>query len=88
MNGYLVLNNGLVLKGSVSDSKINVVGDIMFGNDNSISIISKSATNKISFSKEDFINFENKFKNTSMVGKIVTDKLPLEHHMYDVKSQF
>lgn len=88
MNGYLVLNNGCVLDGIVTDNKKNVVGDIVFGSDNSISIVTNNLSNKISVSKSEFANLENKFKDSSLIGKIVTDSLPVEYHMYDLQSAF
>ncbi|MGB3366118.1 MAG: hypothetical protein WBA54_01395 [Acidaminobacteraceae bacterium] len=88
MKGYLVLNNGCVLNGVVSDNKSNIVGDIIFGIDNSISIVGNDLTSKISVSESEFTNLESKFKESSLIGKIVIDTLPIEYHMYDVQSAF
>jgi len=88
MKGYLVLNNGCVLNGVVSDNKSNIVGDIIFGSNNSISIIGNDLTSKISVSESEFTNLESKFKESSLIGKIVIDTLPIEYHMYDVQSVF
>lgn len=88
MKGYLVLNNGCVLNGFVSDNKSNVVGDIVFGSDNSISIVGNDLSGKISVSESEFTNFESKFKESSLIGKIVVDSLPVEYHMYDIQSAF
>jgi len=88
MKGYLVLNNGCVLNGVVSDNKSNIVGDIIFGSDNSISIVGNDLTSKISVSESEFTNFESKFKELNLIGKIVVDTLPVEYHMYDIQSAF
>lgn len=88
MKGYLVLNNGCVLNGVVANNKNNVLGDIIFGNDNSITIVGNEKANKIAIAKSEFDNFENKFKDSALTGKIVVDSLPLEYHMYDIQSSF
>lgn len=88
MNGYLVLENGYVLDGIVASKECNVLGDIIFGDDNSISIIQSNVTNKIAVSKSEYLHLENKFKNFDIMGKIVVDSLPIEYHMYDVKTLF
>jgi len=75
--GFLVLENGCVLSGK-TDATSNVFGQVAFSG--TLARVSNEA---------DVQNFtlDHAFDaNTPLTGKIVTDTLPVEYHMYDVKN--
>lgn len=80
--GYVVLENGLVVNGKFSEDLKNIVGKVLFDN-GQLSV--ECLETKAIFDVE--VDGHTKLENTSgILGKIVTDELPLDYHMYDLKT--
>lgn len=80
--GYVVLENGLVINGEFSEDLKNIVGKVVM-NDKQLSL--ECLETKDIFN----VKVENNIKLNSLsgiLGKIVTDKLPIDFHMYDLKT--
>ena len=76
---FLVLENGVVLNGE-SDLDKNVLGKVSIKD--SLVNIECSDTNK-----KYKLNISNSNYNIDGVnGKLVTDKLPMDYHMFDIKT--
>jgi len=102
MKGYLVLENGCVFEGNVQSGSQNVLGSLSLESDGSIKIenhLNKSTglafnghgykTDKQStvLSDLDLSEVVEVLKNKdSLYGKIVMDSMPMEYHLYDVKT--
>lgn len=80
--GYVVLENGLVVNGKFSKDLKNIVGKVLFDN-GQLSV--ECLETKAIFDVE--VEGNTKLEKTSgILGKIVTDELPLDYHMYDLKT--
>jgi len=80
--GYVVLENGLVLNGKISSDLKNIVGKVLFDNGQlSVECLETKAIFDVEV--EDHTKLEN---SSGILGKIVTDKLPVDYHMYDLKT--
>lgn len=80
--GYLVLENGLVFNGEVSHDLSNVVGTVKV-NQGEMSLECLDTSNTFDFK----LDKNNKLKlNDGVLGKIVTDDLPIGYHVYDLKT--
>ena len=77
--GYLVLENGCVLSGH-TNSISNVLGIAKFNGSAGVSLTG----NENFYFKPDY---EPKNFPQNVMGKIVIDDMPLEYHIYDVKTQ-
>jgi len=97
MKGYLVLEDGNVFEGTLESGKENIVGLVSIQEDGSIVVKNHKSSNKgIGFKVEgdstvlsnlDLSDVKNHLNtNTEIYGKIVTDDMPLEYHLYDVKT--
>ncbi len=77
---YLVLENGCVLTGQ-TNSDCNALGKAEFNGSTAVSLAGNSGCH---------FELDCAIKNqpTNMIGKIVIDDMPLEYHMYDVKSSY
>lgn len=95
MKGYLLLENGLSYDCTVSSDQKNIVGALnKTGEGVSIRCQQTGKIALISSESSDFI-IDSKDKKSllnqlskSVKGKIVVDSLPLEYHIYDLKSNF
>lgn len=86
MSGYLLLEDGTVYQGKIEGSYKNVVGNITLNE-----LSSKKITiNGLSISlcdDEDCVKLN--LKNMHRIlAKIVVDSLPVEFHLYDLKTSF
>ena len=80
--GYVVLENGLVVNGKFSNDLKNIVGKVLFDN-GQLSL--ECLETKAIFDVE--VEGHTKLNNASgILGKIVTDELPFDYHMYDLKT--
>ena len=80
--GYVVLENGLVVNGKFSKDLKNIVGKILFDN-GQLSV--ECLETKAIFNVE--VEAHTHLKSLSgKLGKIVTDELPIDYHMYDLKT--
>jgi len=80
--GYVVLENGLVLNGEFSEELENIVGKVVM-KDKQLSL--ECLETKVTFN----INVEENSKlnsSSGILGKLVTDELPIDYHMYDLKT--
>jgi len=92
MKGYLVLSDGSIFNGKVADSSKNVLGKIVFDHHGAVSVnhykeCSTCISNQIALSDIDWNNIKSKFNDSGdVLGKIVVDALPVDFHMYDLKT--
>lgn len=102
MKGYLVLENGRVLEGKVQNGSNNILGTLALQADGSIVVENHLNQEKgMAFNGSGFQVNENATvlsdldlkevtallnTGTHMYGKIVTDQMPMEYHLYDVKT--
>lgn len=100
MKGYLLLEDGSLFESKLLNETKNILGNIVLNNEGTISlkcnitgkcglIVNDLHHNQGNFSlcDMDFQNLKSKIeKNNMLNGKIVTDSLPLEYHMYDLKT--
>ena len=88
MKGYLVLSDGSIFNGMVSDASKNVLGKIIFDQEGSVKVNGNTdEINHIALEEFELSSLKAKFNGSdSIQGKIVIDSLPIEFHMYDVKS--
>lgn len=86
MKGYLVLKNGVVISGKVSELNKNVLGSLSLSSDNSIKISVGDYHNSIHFDDAELKLLKTQLELNPTIGKIVSDDLPLDYHMYDVQT--
>ncbi|SKC84785.1 hypothetical protein [Maledivibacter halophilus] len=100
MIGYLLLEDGSLYESKILSDTKNILGNIVLNKEgtiilkcnitgNSGLIVNGSNHNNgdISLGSIDFQNLKSKIeKNNMLNGKIVTDSLPIEYHMYDLKT--
>lgn len=98
--GYLLLQDGSLFQGKIIGEEKNLLGEMLLKDENSITIQcptvhnesstisnSNNITDYIKLSDTDFQFLKQKIKNTNVViGKIVTDSLPIDFHLYDLKT--
>lgn len=102
MKGYLVLENGRVFEGKVQNGCENILGSLSLQADGSVMVenhlnpikgmafngngfkIDGDATVLSDLDLKEVAEILN--KGTHMYGKIVTDDMPMEYHLYDVKT--
>lgn len=79
--GYIVFENGVTLEGTVGKEVNNVLGHLEFEEKN-IKLKCCVTNELVNFelNENSDLSFEGK------VGKLVTDNLPVEYHVYDVKT--
>ena len=80
--GYVVLENGLVINGEFSEDLKNIVGKVVM-NDKQLSLECLETKDIFDVKVENNINLN---PLSGILGKIVTDKLPIDFHMYDLKT--
>jgi len=80
--GYVVLENGLVISGEFSEELENIVGKVVM-NDNQLSLECLETKNIFNVNVEENSKLD---LSSGILGKIVTDKLPIDYHMYDLKT--
>ncbi|WP_034429222.1 hypothetical protein [Caldisalinibacter kiritimatiensis] len=99
MKGYLVLEDGTIFNGELNGQAQNVLGKFQLNSDsitlhcsltsNSKLITCNSERNNegLTISNQDFKFLKKKLQdNNKIQGKIVTDSLPIEYHVYDLKT--
>ncbi|MCY6369327.1 hypothetical protein [Clostridium ganghwense] len=100
MKGYLLLQDGSLFNGKVIGEEKNILGEILLNDEGSITLqcettgkqelivnSSKHMKGHVALSDVDFESLKLKMKkNKTILGKIVTDSLPIEYHVYDLKT--
>lgn len=98
MKGYLLLRDGSIFFGETV-GKENILGNILIDEKGLIKvecpetgkfgIVGTSSlmdNDSMMLSNTDFESLKLKVSNTDLQGKIVTDNLPIDFHVYDVKT--
>lgn len=80
--GYVIFENGLMFNCELDLSEENILGALK-KNQNSFCIQSLKDEKTVSFKVQD-MQFENIKEGT--LGKIVIDELPIDYHLYDLKT--
>lgn len=100
MKGYLLLEDGSLFESKLLNETKNILGNIVLNKEGTISlkcnitgkcglIVNDSNNNQgnVSLCDIDFQSLKSRIENNKVInGKIVTDSLPLEYHMYDLKT--
>ncbi|WP_432667221.1 hypothetical protein R9X47_12505 [Wukongibacter baidiensis] len=100
MNGYLLLDDGSLFHGKVISETKNILGNVMLDDQGSIYLTCHSSGNQglvindsdqaqgdVVLSDVDFQSLKSRIENNNKIqGKIVTDSLPIEYHVYDLKT--
>ncbi|RKD33446.1 hypothetical protein [Thermohalobacter berrensis] len=100
MQNYLLLNDGSFFCGELINQSKNILGKMILNNEGNIVIkcqltgkekliVNKkdNQTGYLTLSNVDFQGLKQKIKeNKTLLGKIVTDSLPIEYHVYDLKT--
>lgn len=98
--GYLLLEDGSLFEGKIINGVKNILGKIILDEQDSIklechttgklSLISTDSDNvngDVLLSNVDFQSLKKRVeKINKLQGKIVTDSLPIEYHVYDLKT--
>ena len=97
MKGYLVLRDGSIFFGETA-GKGNIFGDMCIDEKGlvkvecpvtgKLGVVGTTSLNDDSMilSNTDFEILKSKIGNKALQGKIVTDNLPIDFHVYDVKT--
>ncbi len=98
MKGYLLLRDGSIFFGETV-GKNNIFGNILIDEKGSIKVecpvtgkfgvvgtTSLNENDSMMLSNTDFETLKVKIGNKALQGKIVTDNLPIDFHVYDVKT--
>jgi len=95
MNSYLLLENGVTYNCTVTTEPKNILGSLIqteagvtircATTGENISISSDAGTYQLSPSSMDELLYH--IKN-GIKAKLITDALPIEYHLYDLKSNF
>lgn len=100
MKGYLLLEDGTYFSGNIVGQAHNIIGEVSLSDDRTLEIKSKQGSGKIvngtGYVPEaetvlvdvDLKTIKNKISGKSLMGKIVVDSLPMDYHIYDIKSAF
>ncbi len=100
MNGYLLLKDGSLFHGKIIGEEKNILGEILLDDQGFITVHCPSTskyghfTDKVDSIKGhielaniDLQNLKLKMeKNKPSIGKLITDSLPVEYHVYDLKT--
>lgn len=100
MKGYLLLEDGSLFYGKVINEIKNVLGKVMIDDNDTISLTCCTTGNQslvvnnsdqtkgdVILSNIDFQSLKSRVgKINNLQGKIVTDSLPIEYHVYDLKT--
>ena len=93
MNSYLLLQDGSLFEGKIIGQSKNVLGEILLDEQGAVKVYCKQynksndTEGEIVLSDMDFKNLKLKIgKSKAVQGKIVTDTLPVEYHVYDLKT--
>lgn len=99
MKSYLLLEDGTILNGRIKSKLKNILGKFTLSDENTISIHCPLTNNtslitsceqvekSFVISNMDFEYLKKKIKDSNVIqGKIVTDSLPIEYHVYDLKT--
>ncbi|WP_026476323.1 hypothetical protein [Alkaliphilus transvaalensis] len=98
MKGYLLLRDGSIFFGEAV-GKENILGNILIDEKGMIKVECPTTGkfgvvgttllkdhNNMLLSDADFECLKHKIENNDLQGKIVTDNLPIDFHVYDVKT--
>lgn len=101
MKGYLLLQDGSLFHGKIVGNSKNILGEPLLNDESSVTITCPITGNQglivnnsayhikgnVVLSDEDFQCLKLKIeKNKIILGKIVTDSLPIDYHVYDLKT--
>lgn len=100
MKGYLLLENGSMFQGEIISETKNVLGNVTLDTQGTIKLECGSTgncglivnnpnytTGDVLLSDIDFESLKLMIGKDRMIqGKIVTDSLPIEYHVYDLKT--
>lgn len=100
MKGYLLLEDGSLFYGNIISSVKNVLGQMILDDQGGIALTCGSngkqglVVNSSDCTKGDVVLSDIDFKalksriekNSKLQGKIVTDSLPIDFHVYDLKT--
>ncbi|MEA3422438.1 MAG: hypothetical protein U9Q80_01315 [Bacillota bacterium] len=86
MKGYLLLENGTVLPGVITGEYKNTLGNITASDLSSKKIKLNNLVIELC-DDSDCIPLNLKTA-ASMLGKIVVDSLPIDYHLYDLKTTY
>ncbi|WP_432404325.1 hypothetical protein [Wukongibacter sp. M2B1] len=100
MKGYLLLEDGSLFYGKVISKIENILGNVMVDDKGAICLTCHStgkqslvinntdkAQGDVLLSDVDFQSLKSRIENNNnLQGKIVTDSLPIEYHVYDLKT--
>lgn len=100
MKGYLLLQDGSLFHGKIIIKSKNILGETLLNDKSSVTITcpvtgnqglivtsSNCGKGNVILSDEDFQCLKLKIeKNKTILGKIVTDSLPIDYHVYDLKT--
>ncbi len=84
MKGYLLLENGLMVKGTITGEYKNILGEVAVAdlkskviqfNGNTFEICDDTDCTPLTLGKA-----------TKFLAKLVVDSLPVEYHLYDLKT--
>ncbi|OPL09625.1 MAG: hypothetical protein AVO33_06335 [delta proteobacterium ML8_F1] len=84
MKGYLLLENGLMVKGTISGEYKNILGEVEVSALKSKVIQFNGSTFEICDDSDCYpLTLGNA---TKILAKLVVDALPVEYHLYDLKT--
>lgn len=100
MKGYLLLEDGSLFHGKVMSQVKNILGSVILNNNGTVSLTCSTTGNQslvvkgseqtkgdVILSDIDFQSLKSRIgKISNLQGKIVTDSLPIEYHVYDLKT--
>lgn len=100
MKGYLLFEDGSLFSGEIAKDIKNLLGNITLNEKGNIKVhcklsnksglivdISNASEGNLVLSDLDFKYLQSKVSNNKKLqGKIVTDSLPIEYHVYDLKT--
>lgn len=100
MKGYLLLQDGSLFHGKIIGKSKNILGETLLNDENAVTITCPitgkqglivncldCGKGNVVLSNEDFQCLKLKIeKNKTILGKIVTDSLPIDYHVYDLKT--
>ncbi len=92
MKGYMVFENGFYVEGELKGTKVNVIGKVETGEEGRLFINTNSGIEDVNafieFDVEKVTSISNLLKSKQLFGKIVTDQLDMDYHVYDVKTAY
>lgn len=88
----MVFENGFYVEGELKGTKVNVIGKVETGEEGRLFINTNSGIEDVNafieFDVEKVTSISNLLKSKQLFGKIVTDQLDMDYHVYDVKTAY